>query len=332
MSDRGLVSLITPCYNGEAHIHRLLNSVLDQDYANIEHIIVDDGSVDRTAEIISSYIPIYEKYNKKLIYVYQENTGAGGALNLGLKMFSGAYLTWPDADDYYNSDKAISKMVESLLDCDNSYGIVRCDAILRSEETLEAIGKFSDSRPFPEKDDLFHDCIHELDFWYTPGCYLTSARVLDSVIDNRDIFVNNDVQNWQMLLPILYKYKCYYIHEPLHNYLVRGSSYCHQPMDHELVINRTYIHEEIIKETLKRIKMTERSLKDHLAGVEWKYDLKRVQMSFDYRKENDFFKYYSIFKLKYPEKLTFKLRLKKLVIKYPKLIMLISYVRDKYKF
>ena len=49
---KGLVSIITPCYNGETHIFRLLDSVLSQDYPKIEMFVVDDGSKDKTWEII----------------------------------------------------------------------------------------------------------------------------------------------------------------------------------------------------------------------------------------------------------------------------------------
>lgn len=56
MIKQGLVSIITPCYNGEKLIHRLLDSILSQDYPSIEMIIVDDGSKDKTHDVIENYI------------------------------------------------------------------------------------------------------------------------------------------------------------------------------------------------------------------------------------------------------------------------------------
>ena len=53
--EKELVSILTPCYNGEKFISRLLDSILLQDYGNIEFIVVDDGSVDSSKEVIESY-------------------------------------------------------------------------------------------------------------------------------------------------------------------------------------------------------------------------------------------------------------------------------------
>jgi len=280
-----LVSIITPCFNGEKFIHRLLDSVLEQDYSNIEHIIIDDGSTDKTADIIKSYIPKYEyeERGEKLFYIFQENAGAAAALNRGLKLYKGEYLTWPDSDDFYRSSSAISTMVNTINSLPEEYGIVRCDAILIDENTLIETAKFSDNKSNPGKEVLFDDCILEHEFWYTPGCYFTTSKIFDTVVKNRDIFVNGDVQNWQMLLPILYKYKCFFIDAPLLNYLVRSTSYCHQPINYELAINRTFIHEEIIRETIKRIEMNAVDMNNYLDLVKEKYIIKRLQVSFDYR-------------------------------------------------
>lgn len=292
MSQIKTVSIITPCYNGEKFVHRLLDSVLDQTYSSIEHIFIDDGSIDKTAEVINNYIPKYEKRGFKLIYLYQENAKAAAALNSGLKLFTGEYLTWPDSDDYYRSSDAISIMVNAFENLSNDYGIVRCDAMLTEENTLQAINTFSDKYSYVKKEKLFEDCLFEIDFWFTPGCYLTSASVLDSVIKNRDIFVNFDGQNWQMFLPILYRYKCFYIDKPLFNYLIRSDSYCNQPISFELSLKRTFIHEEIICETLKRINFKKNELEFYNLQIKKKYLYKRYSLSCLYGKTEEINKFY----------------------------------------
>ena len=120
-----LVSILTPCYNGEKYIWRLLDSVIDQTYPNIEMFVIDDGSTDNSANLIKSYIPKFESKGYSLTYIYQENSGQAGAINTGLKKISGEYLVWPDADDWYNTNTAITDLVEVFENSPDNVGLVR---------------------------------------------------------------------------------------------------------------------------------------------------------------------------------------------------------------
>ena len=106
-----LVSIIIPCYNAENSISRTLKSVLEQDFKNLEIIIVDDGSVDNSLEIISRF----QKFDKRIKVVNQLNAGVSVARNNGLKRVKGNYIIFLDADDNYTTPYAISKMMSSLL-------------------------------------------------------------------------------------------------------------------------------------------------------------------------------------------------------------------------
>ena len=108
------VSIITPCYNGEMYVERMLNSVLEQDYNNIEFILINDGSTDKTEAIVKKYETKFKKKGIDFIYIYQSNSGQAAALNKGLAIFKGDYLTWPDSDDMLSKD-SISKKVEFLI-------------------------------------------------------------------------------------------------------------------------------------------------------------------------------------------------------------------------
>ena len=94
-----LVSVVTPCYNGEKYISRFLDSVINQTYDNVEVILVNDGSIDKTEEIALNYKSKFEKRGYKYIYIYQKNAGQAAAINQGLKVLQGKYLIWPDSDD-----------------------------------------------------------------------------------------------------------------------------------------------------------------------------------------------------------------------------------------
>lgn len=92
-----LVSIIIPVYNGERYLGSALQSVFEQDYRPFEVIVVDDGSVDRTADIAKSF--------QGVRYIYQENQGYVKALNAGLEAADGEFIAFLDADDIWAPNK-----------------------------------------------------------------------------------------------------------------------------------------------------------------------------------------------------------------------------------
>ena len=109
-----LVSVIIPVYNLENYIGNCLNSIVNQIYNELEILCVDDGSSDRSAEIIRSFCD----KDGRVKYFYQENAGVSAARNSGLEKASGEYIMFLDGDDYLHS-----QTVEILLD-----GICRQEA------------------------------------------------------------------------------------------------------------------------------------------------------------------------------------------------------------
>jgi glycosyltransferase involved in cell wall biosynthesis len=101
----GLVSIVMPAFNGENFIRQAIDSVLSQTYSNWELIIVDDGSTDHTAEIIRGYGD-----DSRIRYIYQENKGQAAALNRGLDLASGEFITTLDTDDWYAPDSLLERV------------------------------------------------------------------------------------------------------------------------------------------------------------------------------------------------------------------------------
>jgi len=93
-----LISVIIPVYNCEAYIDKCIHSVLNQTYENVEVIVVDDGSTDDTSYII-------EKHNEFVKCIRQNNLGPSAARNRGVKVSSGKYIAFLDADDMWNKWK-----------------------------------------------------------------------------------------------------------------------------------------------------------------------------------------------------------------------------------
>lgn len=104
-----LVSVIIPTYNNAAYITEAVDSVLAQDYKNIEIIVVDDGSSDNTGEALDCY-------SDRIHYVKQSNQGASAARNQGIELAKGEWISFLDSDDRWKGDK-ISRQIEQLRNC-----------------------------------------------------------------------------------------------------------------------------------------------------------------------------------------------------------------------
>lgn len=102
------VSVIIPVYNGEDHLVETLECVLMQDLYNIEVICVDDGSSDRSAEIVSALA----QTDSRLRLVQQKNAGPGKARNRGIDEARGEFLTFLDADDWYEEASYLRALYE----------------------------------------------------------------------------------------------------------------------------------------------------------------------------------------------------------------------------
>lgn len=96
----GLVSIIMPNYNGEKYIAESIESVLKQSYRNWELIIIDDGSIDSSLNIINNYL---EKDNR-IKLIRQNNGGSAAARNNGIKNANGRYISLLDSDDIWLPD------------------------------------------------------------------------------------------------------------------------------------------------------------------------------------------------------------------------------------
>lgn len=103
-----IISVITVTYNAAKYLEQTIQSVLNQTYKNIEYIIVDGGSTDRSLEIIN-------KYKHRIDYfVSEKDDGIADAMNKGVALAIGEYVIFLHADDYFENDSSLEKALEFL--------------------------------------------------------------------------------------------------------------------------------------------------------------------------------------------------------------------------
>lgn len=139
MQKKPKISVIIPVYNVEKYLERCIESVINQTYNNIEIILIDDGSADKSGKICD----YFSKIDSRIKVIHKKNGGLSDARNVGLQTASGDYIAFVDGDDWIEKD-----MYECLynLICEYQADISMCAA-----NSVDFDGKIVDSGKFPDK-------------------------------------------------------------------------------------------------------------------------------------------------------------------------------------
>ncbi len=121
MSNNPIVSVLIPAYNHEKYVQKTILSIINQKYSNIELLILDDGSKDKTFEKINEMKSECEKHFKRVVFLTQKNQGTCMTLNRLMDLTKGKYIYLIASDDISNPD-AIQKEVE-FLEKHQDYGL-----------------------------------------------------------------------------------------------------------------------------------------------------------------------------------------------------------------
>lgn len=291
---RELVSIIAPCYNVSATLERYLKSVLDQTYKNIEVIAVDDGSTDKTAEILKEYIPVFQKNNMSLKYIYQENSGLGAAINTGLKYVNGDYLCWSDPDDFY-FPASVEKRLQAFYNHPEC-AVVSSDAFVFNSSDLEnPIKKEAERFDKRFEPNQFELLLRE-ESHFCSGCHMIRMSDFIKANPEKEIYPARRGQNWQLLLPVYYRFKRYFLDQPLYAYIFYPQSMSIGDVTEEKEMFRWAEHENIIRQTLLRIPLKDEEIKKYDTEITVRYAQKRFFTAIDYRDKKSLKEQYIILK------------------------------------
>lgn len=122
-----MISVIVPVYNMEKYLEKCVRSILDQDYKDIELILVDDGSKDSSPQLCDEFA----KQDERIKVIHKANGGQGSARNMGLDIAKGEYISLIDSDDWVEPD-----MYTNLLSIaeENNADLAICEVALNEED------------------------------------------------------------------------------------------------------------------------------------------------------------------------------------------------------
>jgi len=250
-----LVSIITPCYNCEKCIHRLFDSIIAQTYRPIEFILINDGSKDNTLKVVEDYRAKFANAGISFTYRTQENKGPGGAINVGLKLFTGEFLCWPDADDYFEPTSVEEHL--KALEEHPEVAVVTSDAVLRPYDNLDkCLGTLSSRYKHTRERRQFEFLLDGKSI-FGGGMHMVRTSCFLEVNPKRDIYEGRRGQNWQLLLPLYYKYERYFFDRKLYNYVISPYSLSQKDKNLERKMSRYNEHYDILTHTLQQIAETQ---------------------------------------------------------------------------
>jgi glycosyltransferase involved in cell wall biosynthesis len=193
MDGAPLVSVVTPSYNQGRFIRATIESVLSQDYPNIEYIVMDGGSTDETASIV-------QEYGSRVVFISKRDRGQSHAINKGFRLAKGSVLAWLNSDDVFLPG-AVGTAVQAL-NCNPDAGLVYGDGYL-----IDAAGNVTERFPHTREPDLWR-LVHLSDYILQQSVFFR-REVLDDVgYVDESLFFGMD---WDLLIRIALKYRLAYV-------------------------------------------------------------------------------------------------------------------------
>lgn len=220
--EKGLVSLVTPGWNGIHFVHRLLDSILEQTYRPLQYIYVDDGSSDGSSELVLGYKDRFLKAGIDFTFIRQENKGLCGALMTGFQYVKGEFLSNPEYDDFL-FPASVEKRV-AYLNSHPDCAVVVADAWVVNEDCVEdRSALISQKNPNRFDRNHFYQCLMSNTI-FNAACYMVRVDKFDQTHKDRKLIPYALGSNQQILLPLYYHWNRGFIDEPLSVYVSRRDS------------------------------------------------------------------------------------------------------------
>lgn len=178
-----------PVYNGEKYIDFAIKSILHQTYAHFEFIIINDGSTDKTQEILEQY----QKLDSRIKIFSQLNLGISASLNRGIELSNGKYIARADCDDISAPERLIKQV--RVLEEHPEIGIVGCNYLF-----IDRCGRIFGRSRMPATDlEIRWENLFNSPFAH-PAVMMQKKVLSDYKLIYRDIFLVEDYDLWSRFL------------------------------------------------------------------------------------------------------------------------------------
>ena len=218
------ISIIVPVYNSEKYIGRCLDSILWQTYAELEVIIVDDGSCDRSGEICDEYA----RKDDRVKVWHTENAGVSVARNYALKKVTGDYVMFVDSDDWIDSTMCEEMLLVALQkDSDMLITNAKNWQVINNELIADSSNESSESKVQQIDLETKFSFLEQYAFGVVWGI-LYKKSIIDGIFFDTDLIVGEDTYYFAKC--IKRSKRVFYSNSLYYNYVIYENSAAHGEM------------------------------------------------------------------------------------------------------
>jgi glycosyltransferase involved in cell wall biosynthesis len=251
------VSIVIPTYNSVKSLPKAINSILSQTYHDYEIIIVDDGSIDNTKDVVDEYL---KKYPEKIKYFYQQNKRPAAARNLGIKNANGELSAFLDADDVWHP-RFLEKTIKLYESNDLDWIIIDNDFVLFDEDG-NVIERRRRHNLVRDKDELYVRLLRENIIGSPANVVVKRSCFYNVGFFDESLAIKEDWDMWVRFAQA--GLKAGFIEESLFNYNIHRNSLCRR--EKKLGLECTY---RFIEKHRRQAFSVDPQLRNHYADMIW---------------------------------------------------------------
>jgi len=231
-----LISVIVPVYNAEEFIRKCLDSIINQTYRNLEVILVDDGSPDKSGKICDDY----SLEDSRIKVIHQQNQGLSLARNNGMSMATGDFFAFVDSDDYIDADM-FKILLDSCIENECEMSFCSIYKVRSGEKKVESY--------FNADCILSNDELMRYAFLDKIPSYACNKLIKAECFNNIQFQPGLKYEDIELFPRLCYKIKkCAYVNRPLYYYVFNEKSItCNRS---NAYINSYYVSNAFLKRLL----------------------------------------------------------------------------------